>query len=88
MRANNQFVTDLESEGFQVEPYAGRYFWEGPAVRAKGEAELQAIIRATTIEVQWDTLGYGYIVYPVMDDPTWYREAVESGRYNDDWEDM
>jgi hypothetical protein len=64
-----QFVNDMESaEGFyEVEHYHGRAYWEGPAVRVE-KNELQDVIRATTVRLQWDTLGDGWIVYPIVGD--------------------
>jgi hypothetical protein len=65
-----QFVNDMESaeEWYEVEHYHGRSMWVGPAVRIDRN-ELQDVIRATTVRVQWDTLGDGYIVYPLHGDP-------------------
>jgi len=60
-----QFKKDMEEAGYRVEFYRGRYFCNGWAVRAEGLNGLQAAIRATEINCQWDTLGKdGYIVYP------------------------
>ena len=43
----------------------GRYAYVGPAVLI-GDEELQAVIRSTTVTLQWDQLGKaGLIVYPV-----------------------
>lgn len=71
----NQFADEV-GDIYLVEPYAGRFYWEGPAVRADNERELQEIIRATTVPVQWDSLGLGYIVYPVQSDKQWYEENL------------
>lgn len=58
-----KFENDLENE-YDVEQYQGRNFYNGPAVRIDS-SELQDVIRATDVKVQWDTLGKdGLIVYP------------------------
>ncbi len=56
-----KFRKDCEGEGLEVRHYRGRFFYEGPAVSTK---DIQDVIRATTVRVQWDQLGLGYIVYP------------------------
>jgi hypothetical protein len=61
-----QFVDEVESNGLVTEHYYGRFFYEGPAVRVD---ELQDAIRATSVKVQWDSMGAGYIVYPRHGDP-------------------
>jgi len=58
----NKFVADMKKEGLEVKHYKGRYFWEGPAVSCN---DLQDVMSATKVKVQWDQLGKGYIVYPV-----------------------
>lgn len=59
-----RFVLDMESRGRIVEHYRGRNFYEGPATTADDNLELQDIIRATAVMLQWDNLGRGWIVYP------------------------
>ena len=56
-----KFSDDCLNEGFEVVAYRGRYNYRGPAVSC---GDIQAVIRATTVDVQWDQLGKGYIVYP------------------------
>lgn len=66
-----KFVEDMDEAGIETEHYHGRYFWEGPAVRTNedGGLTLQDVIRATTVGVQWDTMGRSdYIVYPRVSD--------------------
>lgn len=65
-----QFVNDMEDEGIEVEHYHGRFYWEGPAVRTdrNGWPTLQDVIRATSVKVQWDSLGLDQIVYPIASD--------------------
>jgi hypothetical protein len=59
-----QFTHEAERAGYPVEEYRGRYFYVGPAVRIE-EGDLQALIRATTMPLQWDEMGKsGLVVYP------------------------
>ena len=58
----SRFVKDMENAGLEVENYKGRYFWEGPAVRC---SDLQDVLSETKIKCQWDSMGRGYIVYPI-----------------------
>lgn len=60
-----QFRSDMGEAGREFEFYHGRYYYRGWAVRAENFKDLQAIIRATKVDLQWDQLGReGYIVYP------------------------
>ncbi len=61
-----QFVRDMEIAGIEYEEYKGRFFYHGPAVRTneKGFPTRQDIIRATKVELQWDNMGFDFIVYP------------------------
>jgi hypothetical protein len=61
----NKFVEECETAGYEVRHYRGRSFWEGPAVRCDNQDEYHDVVRATTMRLQNDSLGYGYIVYPV-----------------------
>jgi hypothetical protein len=48
------------------EEYHGRNFYEGPAVVVR-RSQLQDVIRATSVDVQWDQMGKdGLVVYPVL----------------------
>ena len=48
------------------EEYRGRNFYAGPAVVVR-RSQLQDVIRATSVDVQWDQMGKdGVIVYPVL----------------------
>lgn len=60
----NRFVEELREANYRVEDYNGRYFYHGPAVRADDEDSMQGVIRATTVTLQWDSMGMGYILYP------------------------
>jgi hypothetical protein len=61
-----QFVRDMEIAGIEYEEYHGRFLYHGPAVRTneKGFPTRQDIIRATKVELQWDNMGFDFIVYP------------------------
>ena len=66
-----QFMDDMEEAGYDIEEdYQGRSYYEGPAVRIEGgirsvHAELQDVIRATKLYLQWDEMGSdGLVVYP------------------------
>ena len=62
---HEQFEEDMQDAGFDAEPYNGRFYWSGPAVRVNDLHGLQEVIRATTVHLQWDSLGKsGFIVYP------------------------
>ena len=60
-----KFRADCERAGMEVTDYRGRFWYVGPAVATGREwPTLQDVIRATSVEVQWDDLGLGHIVYP------------------------
>ena len=59
-----QFEEDCEEAGIMTEEYHGRNYYIGPSVECDDFDEVQEVIRATTIILQWDNLGRGYIVYP------------------------
>lgn len=69
MNAHETFTTELMAEGWQVDDYERRAGDSRPSVRVDGEEELQAVIRATSVIVTWDTLGMGWIVYPASRAP-------------------
>lgn len=58
----NRFVKDMAKAGLNTEHYHGRFHWEGPAVRVD---TLQDALSNTKIECQHDSMGLGFIVYPV-----------------------
>jgi hypothetical protein len=59
-----KFEHEAEAAGYPVKEYHGRYFYVGPAVFIEAE-DLQALIRATTMPLQWDSMGKsGLVVYP------------------------
>lgn len=65
MTVHEKFTADMEGHGFDVEMnYNGRDYWTSPGVECHKEL-LQAVIRSTPVELQWDDLGKGLIVYPV-----------------------
>lgn len=62
-----QFVDDMRSAGIIVEHYRGRFYYEGPAARTHVSEgiDLQDIMSATKVKLQWDNLGKeDFIVYP------------------------
>jgi hypothetical protein len=64
-KTQQEFREDMEEAGYEHEFYYGRFYYKGWAVRAENFNDLQNIIRATDIYLQWDQLGKdGYIVYP------------------------
>lgn len=63
-RRYQDFRDDMEGAGYAVEEYQGRYQYRGPAVMVESR-ELQDVIRATTVRVQWDHMGKdGLVIYP------------------------
>lgn len=56
-----QFRKDMESAGLEVKDYQGRYFYEGPSVRVD---RLQDAMQHATVEVMYDNMGLGWVVYP------------------------
>ena len=64
MQAQQRYKTfreECEAAGLEVQDYRGRNFYDGPAVSC---GDRQTVIRATTVDCQWDNLGKGWIVYP------------------------
>ncbi len=62
--AKKIFSLDMKCAGREVEDYKGRWFYGGPAVFVD-ESELQDVIRATSVQLQWDELGKsGLVIYP------------------------
>lgn len=59
------FRKNMEAAGIEYEFYRGRFFYQGWAARAHDRKAFQAIIKASEVELQWDELGLGWIVYPV-----------------------
>lgn len=43
--------------------YRGRFFYDGPACDTSGY-DVSDVVQAAKIPVQWDNLGFDYIVYP------------------------
>jgi hypothetical protein len=64
----NRFVEEAEGHLWTVEHYYRGYGKEGPAVRVSDEVTLIDLIRDTTGMIGWDTLGFGWIVYPIVND--------------------
>ncbi len=62
------FARQASKAGFVVTPYEGRNFWKGPAVRVKTAQDGLRLIRRTTMALQQDQMGLGYIYYPLLRD--------------------
>ncbi len=62
-RAFRLFVQEVEDFGFEVRPYKGRNFYDGPAVTCERH-EVQDLIRATSMSILTDDMGMGKILYP------------------------
>lgn len=77
---HKQFVEDMEEAGLEVEIYHGRYWWHGPSVNVDN---LQDALSCTKVKCQWDNMGKGWVVYPVIGDDT-LKDAHEI--YEDDEE--
>lgn len=60
----NRFVEDMHEEGIKTEHYAGRFYFNGPAVRIGQYEDEDDVIRATKVKTQRDSMGLGCIVYP------------------------
>lgn len=65
MDDNETFTADMDAAGLAIEHYHGRAMWHGPAVRAD---DLQDALSETHVRCQWDSMGMGYIVYPLHSD--------------------
>ena len=60
-----QFRIDMSRADRDIRFYEGRYRYNGWATRAEDIDDVQGIIRATKVALQWDHLGKrGFIVYP------------------------
>lgn len=63
--AQRQFREDMVEARREIRFYLGRFYYEGWATAVDNFNGIQAIIRATSVMLQWDQLGKdGYIVYP------------------------
>ena len=56
-----QFAEDMSNAGLEVRDYRGRNFYSGPAVFCE---DIQDVIRMTQVKVQWDSMGFDFVVYP------------------------
>lgn len=70
--ANEQFKAAMERNGLTVQLYQGRWFWKGYGVSID-RYDLEEVKRMTKVALQYESLGLGYIVYPVqsMSDEEW-----------------
>jgi hypothetical protein len=73
-----KFEDEMAEAGFEVFHYHGRFFWHGPAVVT---SDPQAVIRATTVRVQQDSMGMGAVIYPLLSEPNWdtCQRSTEGG---------
>ncbi len=67
-KRHQEFIDQVREAGWPKQDlqldYHGRFFYVGPALVLPKE-DLQEIIRATTMELEWDDMGRdSYIVYP------------------------
>jgi len=60
------FVKELKGAGFNPYHYQGRFYYEGPAVNVSND-EFQKAIRSTVVQVQWEDMGMGTVIYPASD---------------------
>jgi hypothetical protein len=59
------FVSEMKSDGRDVEHYNGRNFYEGPSIHCD-RSELEDVIRASTVRLGWESLGKsGLVVWPL-----------------------
>lgn len=64
-KTQRQFREDMTEAGREIRFYSGRSFYRGWATKAENFNDIQGVIRATSVMLQWDHLGRdGYIVYP------------------------
>jgi hypothetical protein len=64
-KTQKQFKKAMLKAGYPVQTYRGRFFYKGWAARVP-QYELQDAIRATRVKVQYDNLGFDFIMYPVQ----------------------
>lgn len=63
-KAQRQFRRDMSKADRDIRFYEGRFHYQGWATEAEDFNDIQKIIRATSVMLQWDQLGkVGYIVY-------------------------
>ncbi len=62
--ARDRFRREMEEEGFDVEDYSGRNFYNGPAVRVPDRDGIERIENLSSCRVQYDQMGLSFIVYP------------------------
>lgn len=63
------FRRDMKAAGYEVYEYRGRFWYQGPAVNTdrRNGPDLDDIIAATTVKVQWDGMGLDQVVYPTRE---------------------
>jgi hypothetical protein len=56
-----QFMDDMKQAKLEMQYYAGRFFWKGPAVVVPN---IQDVLHNTKVPCQWDNMGLDFVVYP------------------------
>ena len=69
-----KFVYQMLQNGFQVQHYNGRNFYQGPTV-VVDSGERDSVARACDCQLQSDNMGYNIILYP-----TFKADFVEDGQ--------
>ncbi|HEX2880959.1 MAG TPA: hypothetical protein VHO25_15615, partial [Polyangiaceae bacterium] len=60
------FAQDMTTAGFDLQPYHGRYFFRGLAVTVNSRAEVGIALSSTSVQLQQDEMGKGWILYPSL----------------------
>lgn len=82
-----QFREDMESAGWKVYDYRGRFYYHGPAVDTdrNGEPEtVEQVDKATCVKVQCDNMALDMVVYPTMG----FKECAGCGNLITDLDTM
>jgi hypothetical protein len=64
MERYNRFWDEVRSLGREPYHYQGRNHFRGPAANVSSYDEIQDIVRKTSMPLQWDNMGLGWVVYP------------------------
>lgn len=85
---NEKFKAAMERNGLKVRLYKGRWFWKGYGVSIE-RYNLQEVMSFARVGLQHETLGLGYIVYPVqsMTDEEW-ETAKQNWKDEDNEEEV
>jgi hypothetical protein len=58
------FSRQCKEAGYEVRQYHGRNYYKGPGVDVPTWDDVFKVGKATSVEIQTDNMGKGYIVYP------------------------